>query len=91
MKKVQKLAVALKYTENDSAPTVVASGKGAIAETILKRAQEENIPAYEDENLAKVLTSVEIGTEIPPELYQAVAGVIAFVWGLDKKYGKEKK
>lgn len=89
MKKNIDLAVALKYTGDEDSPIVLASGKGEIAEKILKKAKEENIPLYEDENLASVLTSLEVGTEIPPELYQAVAGVIAFVWNLDKKYGKE--
>ncbi len=88
MKKSVKLAVALKYEEDGEleAPIIVASGRGEIAEKILATARQENIPVYQEPSLAQVLTSLELGTEIPPELYQAAAQVIAFVWQLDKKY-----
>jgi flagellar biosynthesis protein len=87
MKKPIKLAVALKY-ENDEqeAPVIVASGRGDIAEKILATAQRGKVPVYQDESLAQVLASLETGTEVPPELYQAVAQVIAFVWKMDNKY-----
>jgi len=93
VKKSIRLAVALKYDgEGTEAPTVIASGRGEIAEKILQIAQKENVPVYEDQSLAQVLASLEMGTEIPPELYQAVAQIIAFVWQIDKKYsvGNEK-
>jgi len=87
MKEPVKLAVALKYEdEGAEAPVVIASGRGEIAEKILEMAHQEKVPVYKDQSLAQVLTSLEMGTEIPPELYQAVAQVIAFVWQIDKKY-----
>src|SRR5665647_1521643 len=87
VKEPVKLAVALKYEDDGAdAPVVIASGRGEIAEKILQAAQKEKVPVYKDQSLAQVLASLEMGTEIPPELYQAVAQVIAFVWQLDKKY-----
>lgn len=87
MKDTIKLAVALKYADSgDDAPQVVASGRGEIAERIIQTAQDQAVPVYEDAALAQLLASLELGSEIPPELYQAVAEVIAFVWRLDQKY-----
>ena len=87
MKETIKLAVALKYEDSgDDAPMVTASGRGQIAEKMIQTAQEEKVPVYEDPSLAQVLASRDINTEIPPQLYQAVAEVIAFVWRLDNKY-----
>lgn len=88
MKKEKKLAVALRYEDQDSIPVVLATGKGEIAEKILERARIEKIPEYKDEALAKILTTLEVGTKIPPELYAAVAKVVSFVWELDNKYSK---
>lgn len=87
MKRPIKLAVALKY-ENDEqeAPVMIASGRGEIADKIISTAQQENVPVYQDQPLAQILASLETGTEIPPELYQAVAQIIAFVWKIDRKY-----
>ena len=82
-----KLAVALKYEDDGAeAPVVIASGRGEIAEKIIRTAHQENVPVHQDESLAQVLVSLETGTEIPSELYQAVAQIIAFVWQMDKKY-----
>ena len=87
MKEPVKLAVALKYADDGlEAPVVIASGRGEIAEKILEMAHQEKVPVYKDQSLAQVLASLEMGTEIPPELYQAVAQVIAFVWQIDEKY-----
>jgi len=87
VKELIKLAVALKYEDDGGdAPVVVASGRGEIAEKILEMAHQEKVPIYKDQSLAQVLASLELGTEIPPELYQAVAQVIAFVWKIDEKY-----
>lgn len=87
MKKPVKLAAALKYVEDEmEAPVVVACGRGAIAEKIIQTAAAEKVPVYRDPSLAQLLASMETGTEIPPELYPAVARIIAFVWQLDEKY-----
>ena len=63
-----KVAVALSYNPGDDAPTVIASGKGALAERITKAASENDIPVYEDEKLANTLSKLELGEAIPPEL-----------------------
>jgi len=87
MKKPIKLAAALKYEEEEpGTPIVIASGQGEIAARILEIARREKVPVCEDQALAQVLVALEIGTEIPPELYQAVAQIIAFVWQMNKKY-----
>ena len=83
----RSLAVALKYEDDDQeAPVIVASGRGEIAEKIVAAAQQGKVPVYKDEAMAGILSSLELGTEIPPELYEAVAQIIAFVWRIDKKY-----
>jgi Uncharacterized homolog of the cytoplasmic domain of flagellar protein FhlB len=88
VKKPVKLAVALQYeADKQEVPVIIASGRGEIAEKILAAAQQEKVPVYQDQSLVQVLTSLELGTAIPPELYQAVAQVIAFVWRMDQKYG----
>jgi flagellar biosynthesis protein len=84
------LAVALKYEENkDDAPTIVAAGRGELAQRIIKTAEGEGVPIHQDESLAQLLVFLEVGTQIPPELYEAVAQVIAFVWRLDRKHMEE--
>ena len=80
----QKKAVALKYNKDkDRAPKVVAKGKGYIAEKIVEAARENNVPLYEDKNLSQVLEALDLDTEIPPELYRAVAEVLAFIYKLN--------
>lgn len=78
------LAVALRY-DGTGAPRVTAQGEGHIAQHILKLAEEHDVPLYEDANLARLLSQVELGTEIPANLYVAVAQVLAFVYTLTGK------
>ncbi|EFQ23258.1 EscU/YscU/HrcU family type III secretion system export apparatus switch protein [Aminomonas paucivorans] len=79
-------AAALRYEEgHESAPVVVASGKGVLAERIVEIAREAQIPVVEDAALVSALLALELGEEIPPELYQAVARVLVFVYDLDRK------
>ena len=79
-------AVALKYDkEKDHAPKVIAKGRGEIAEKIIEIAGAHNLPLYEDKNLVQILEALELETEIPPELYRAVAEVLAFVYRLNRK------
>ena len=86
MKKKAK-AVALKYNkEKDAAPKITAKGRGIIAEKIIETAQAHKVPLYEDKNLVQVLEALELETEIPPELYRAVAEVLAFIYRLNKKF-----
>ena len=75
------IAVALQY-DKQGAPRVVAKGKGTIAAKIVEVAQEHNVPIQENEVLAGALSNVEIGEEIPAELYKAVAQVLIFVMKL---------
>ena len=87
-----KTAVALGYDpDKDNAPTVIASGKGALAERIIEKAQESDIPVHEDDKLAGTLANLEIGEAIPPELYEVVAEVLVFVDAMDKIMSKSTK
>ncbi len=79
-------AIAILYDENDSAaPKVVASGKGVIADKIIAAAREAGIHIQEDANLVELLAKVPIGAEIPTELYQTVAEVLAFVYRVNER------
>mgnify|MGYP001819633512 CR=1 FL=1 len=80
-------AIAILYNENEStAPKVVASGKGIIAERIISTAREAGIHIQEDANLVELLSKVPTGEEIPTELYQTVAEVLAFVYQINEKF-----
>jgi flagellar biosynthesis protein len=72
------LAVALQYS-HPGVPRVTASGRGKVAEAILKAAEEHNIPIEENPALAEALADVELDTEIPEQLYRAVAEVLGYV------------
>lgn len=86
MKKKASKAVALRYDkQEDSAPRVVAKGKGYLADKIIEVAREHDIPLYKDKNLVQVLEALDLETEIPPELYRAVAEVLAFIYRLNNK------
>lgn len=82
-------AVAIVYDEQQTAPKVVASGKGTIAEKIIATAREAGIHIQEDANLVEILAKVPIGQEIPVELYQTVAEVLAFVYRMNEKFRKK--
>lgn len=85
----RKKAVALRYDQSkESAPRVVAAGKGYQAERILQVAKEAQLPIYEDPALVEMLSYLDLGSEIPGELYDMVAEVLVFVYSLDKKAGK---
>lgn len=80
-------AVALKYDgEKDRAPKIIAKGRGEIAEKIVAIAKANKIPLYEDKNLAQILEALDLETEIPPELYRAVAEVLAFIYRLNGRF-----
>ena len=81
-----KKAAALKYDQAQSmAPRVVARGKGHIAEQIIQVARENDVPLVEDRNLVNVLEALELESEIPAELYRAVAEVLVFIYKLNGK------
>lgn len=83
-----KQAIALEYDPNDEAPRVIASGKGALAERIIEKAKESDVPVHRDDKLAETLSRLEIGETIPPELYEVVAEILVFVDAMDKIKGK---
>ena len=86
-----KTAVALAYDPNeDGAPKVIATGKGALAEKIIEQAKDNKIPVHEDDKLAETLSRLEIGEMIPPELYEVVAEILVFVDAMDKIKAKDK-
>lgn len=79
--KESKKAVALKYeAEKDSAPKVVAKGRGYIAQKIIELARQHGIPMKEDDALVEILSKLDIYEEIPVELYKAVAEILVFVY-----------
>ena len=80
-------AVALKYDQTkDKSPRVIAKGRGEIAEKIIAVAEANNVPLYADQNLVQVLEALDLETNIPPELYRAVAEVLAFIYRLNEKF-----
>lgn len=88
----RRVAAALRYdVDRDRAPLLLASGRGPVADEILRIAEENAIPLYEDRRLAELLTKLEIDTEIPPELYVLVAEVLFFVYKLDRMAEKRER
>lgn len=72
-------AVALKYDENQSsAPVIVASGIGYLAEKIVEVAGENSVPVFEDSSLSTVLSQLDLGAQVPEELYRAVVDIYVF-------------
>ena len=86
-----KQAVALEYNQEEDAPKVIASGRGALAERIIERAQESDVPIHRDDKLADTLSRLQIGEMIPPELYEVVAEILVFVDSMDKMKGKIRR
>lgn len=80
----RKVSVALEYVPGEEAPKIIASGKGVLAEKIIERAKEADVPVYEDSKLANTLSKLEIGDMIPPELYSVVAEILVFVDDMDR-------
>lgn len=79
-----KQAIALEYDPDDEAPIVIATGKGALAERIIEKAKESDVPVHRDDKLAETLSRLDIGEAIPPELYEVVAEILVFVDAMDK-------
>ena len=84
-----KQAIALSYHLDEDAPMIVAQGQGALAERILQKAKEADVPVYQDAKLAKTLSKLEVGEKIPPELYEVVAEILVFVDAMDKIRAKD--
>lgn len=84
-------AIALEYNPDEDAPRVIASGRGVLAERIIEKAKESNVPIHRDDKLADTLSRLDIGEMIPPELYEVVAEILIFVDSMDKLRSKIKK
>ncbi|MCL6261823.1 EscU/YscU/HrcU family type III secretion system export apparatus switch protein [Craterilacuibacter sp. RT1T] len=78
-------AVALSYQEGKSAPQVVAKGYGQMAERIIERARESGVFVHDSPELVNLLMQVNLDDHIPPELYRAVAELLAFVYFLEQQ------
>lgn len=76
-------ATALSYELGDTAPQVVATGRGYVAEQIVEAAQAAGVPVRSDPALAQALAALDLGVEIPAALYRAVAEALAWAYGLD--------
>lgn len=79
------LAVALKYAPGDAAPTVVAKGRGLIADEIIARAREHGVYVHESPELVALLANVNLDDHIPPALYIAVAELLAWLYQVERK------
>ena len=81
-----KKAVSIKYeASRDRAPKVTAKGSGRVAERIIELAEKEGIPIQEDPDLVGALMHLDFEEEIPPELYKAVAEILAFAYRMNRR------
>ena len=78
-----KKAVALQYGPGDTAPVIVASGRGYMAEKIVETAADCGVPIYEDNSLSTILTQLQLGQEIPESLYQAIVEIYVYFLHFD--------
>ncbi len=86
MAEKRQKVVALKYeADKQAAPRILAKGQGAVADKILAMAKEKGIPLYQDPELVEILAKLDVGLEIQPELYQAVAEVLIFIYKVNQK------
>lgn len=84
--KADQKAVALKYnSQKDTAPVVVASGMGAIAERIVELADEAGIPVYEDSSLTTLLSRLNLGESVPEELYRVIVDIYVYFLNFTSK------
>ena len=86
-----KVAAAIRYdAARDDAPKLTAKGKGHVAERIIELARQHDIPIRSDKALIQILSQLDIDQHIPPELYKAVAEILAFVYSANEKYREEQ-
>lgn len=85
----RQLAVALHYEDTDDAPRILAKGQGYVAERIIELAEQQGIPIREDADLTASLAQLDLGEAVPPELYQAVAEVLAYIYRMNMDYEKK--
>lgn len=87
----RRRAAALRYEAGDAAPRVTAAGAGMVADRIIAAAREAGVPVRSDPALAEALAALELGTSVPPEMWKAVAEVLAWAYRLDGKAGPDPR
>ena len=80
----RKKAAALKYDKSLSSPIVTAMGFGEFAERMIDTAIESDVPVVENEELVSTLSNVPVGENIPEELYEIVAEILAYIYSIEK-------
>ncbi|MDR1329108.1 MAG: EscU/YscU/HrcU family type III secretion system export apparatus switch protein [Oscillospiraceae bacterium] len=91
-KRKRRRAAVLQYDPaRDGAPVLTAYGEGSIAERLIGRAESLGVPVVPDEPLVTLLSRLDVGEEIPPELYEAVSGILLFIADMDKTYADKFK
>jgi len=83
-------AIALAYGEGDYAPKVVAKGRGLVAEQIIALAKEHEVFVHESKDLVSLLMQVDLDQHIPPELYLAIAEILAWLYRLEQEETNEQ-
>jgi flagellar biosynthesis protein len=81
----RQAAVALRYAEGDAAPVVIAKGRGAIADEIIRRAREAGLFVHESRELVGLLMQVDLDERIPPALYVAIAELLSWVYIVEQR------
>lgn len=89
--KKESSVVALKYEKGYKAPKIIAKGTGYVADKILEVAEENDVFIHTDENLAENLNKLELGSDVPPELFEIVAQIYIFADKIDSVMGEEKE
>jgi len=79
------------YRAEDGAPRVVARGRGVTAEAMISLARESGVYVHQSPELVNLLMQVDLDSEIPPELYQAVAEILAWLYSMDQKIGSSQE
>jgi flagellar biosynthesis protein len=86
MENKRKMAAAVRFDPTqDKAPRILAKGFGERAERILEKAKENKVPVHENADVAQVLVGLDIGSEIPEQLFEVVASILVYVMSLDDK------
>ena len=81
----RSLAIALAYAPGDTAPRIVAKGRGLIADEIIRRAREHGVFVHESPELVTLLMQSNLDDRIPPQLYIAIAELLAWIYRLENK------
>ena len=81
----RKSAVAVRYDTQDAAPRVIAKGYGNIADTIIRTAKNNDLYVHESPELVNLLMQVDLDSQIPPQLYVAIAELLAWIYSLEEK------